>query len=122
MQRIALFCLLMILPTTMSAGGTAYDETLVGKSCKEALQQINCEYKVGKDLEFSIDGVGMPDTGITFVRANHRGDYYASFGLLHGCVIVKHGIHSELFLADYAFVSPKNGKVYGTWQECKTGM
>jgi hypothetical protein len=47
------------------AENSAYEDTLSGKRCKETNQQINCNYKVGKDLEFSIDGIGLPDTGIT---------------------------------------------------------
>lgn len=65
----------------------------------------------------------MPDTGITFARADFpQGDYYAQFGLRHGCVIVKHGPDSRLFGLDFAFVSPINGKVYKTWEECKEGI
>ena len=122
MRGAILACLCIFLAATVDAGGTAYEDTLSGKKCKESSQQLNCEYKVGKDLEFSIDGIGMPDIGITFVRSIFSGDYYAAFGLLHGCVIVKHGEASELFLQDFAFVSPKNGKVYKTWEACKQGM
>lgn len=115
--------LCLFFPATVHAGGTAYEDTLSGKTCAESRQQLNCEYKVGKDLEFSIDGIGMPDTGITFARSDYlKGDYYATFGLRHGCVVVKHGVDLRLFGLDFAFVSPKNGKVYKTWEECKGGM
>jgi hypothetical protein len=101
---------------------TAYEVTLSGKECKETQHQLNCTYKVGKDLEFSIDGIGMPDTGITFTRSKGiEGDYLAQFGLIHGCIIIKHGKNSKLFGKDFAFVSPKNGKVYKTWEDCKAG-
>lgn len=63
--------LCLFFPATVHAGGTAYEDTLSGKTCTESRQQLNCEYKVGKDLEFSIDGIGMPDTGITFVRSDY---------------------------------------------------
>lgn len=118
---LALQCL--FFAATVHAGGTAYEDTSSGKKCTESFQQLNCNFKVGKDLEFSIDGIGMSDTGITFSRTNFpNGDYHAQFGLRHGCVIVKHGVESKQFGVDFAFVSPKNGKVYETWEECKRGM
>jgi len=60
---------------------------------------------------------------------NAKGDFYPTYGLQHGCVIIKRGskgvVNNELFgpgsLFDFAFVSPKNGKVYKTWQECQSG-
>jgi hypothetical protein len=117
---IAVF--LAFLAQAAWAGETAYEDTLAGKKCAEHRQQINCEYKVGKDLEFSIDGIGMPDTGITFTRTKGlQGDYYATVGIMHGCIIIKPGAKSKLFGTDFAFVSPKNGKVYRTWQECQAG-
>ena len=106
-------------------GDTAYQDTLSGKLCKEdeGTQQVNCTYKVGRDLEFSIDGVGLPDTGITFWRSKGiEGDYFAQFGLMHGCIIIKHGKHAKVFGKDFAFVSPKNGKVYKNWEDCKAGF
>lgn len=33
-----------------------------------------------------------------------------------------HGVDLKLFGFDFAFVSPKNGKVYKTWEACKEGM
>ena len=105
------------------AENSAYEDTLSGKRCKETNQQINCIYKVGKDLEFSIDGIGLPDTGITISHSKGvEGDYYPTFGLRHGCIIVKHGKVSSLFVMDYAFVSPRNGKVYKKWEDCKDGF
>ena len=122
MRLFIITAILTFLAPPVWAGGTAYEDTLSGNQCKESHQQINCTYKVGKDLEFSIDGIGMPDTGITFTRSKGiEGDYYATFGLMHGCIIIKHGKNSNLFFKDFAFVSPKNGKVYKTWEDCKVG-
>lgn len=113
-----------MLPLGHSIAGSAYDQTLKGKKCKvDSQQQLGCEYKVGNDLEFSIDGIGTPSTGITFIRANYyTGDYYAKYGLLHGCVVVTHGKKYLGFMRDFSFISPKNGKVYKTWEACKQGM
>lgn len=122
MPRITLIAICLLFPAAAFAGDTAYDATLKGKKCTESHQQISCEYKVGRDLEFSIDGMGVTDTGVTFAHTNFNGDYYASIGMQHGCVIVKHGKSSPLFGKDFAFVSPKNGEVYRSWVTCKQGM
>jgi len=122
MRLFIIIIIFIFLASTAWAEGEAYEDTLSGKKCSEHRQQWNCVYKVGKDLEFSIDGIGMPDTAITVTRTKGLdGDYYASFGLMHGCMIIKHGSKSKLFFMDFAFVSPKNGKVYRTWQECQAG-
>jgi len=113
---------------SLSAADTikkTYDIVLAGKSCKEtSTQMLNCSFHVGNDLYFTIDGIGAPDTGITFMKSSFKGDYYATYGLLHGCVIVKKGLKYKEFGAvfDIAFVSPKNGKVYRSWGECQTAM
>ena len=125
MRLIIIVAIFTLLSPSVWAQGTAYEDTLSGKKCNEmkTLQQIGCVYKVGEDLEFSIDGIGTPDTGITFTRSNIKGDYYASFGLMHGCILVMHGKkRPDLFLKpDFAFVSPLNGKVYKTGDACKAG-
>ncbi len=94
-----------------------YDETIAGKSCEEdTRQQINCTYKIGEDLEIWISGIGLSDTGVTFAKSNFEGDYYATFGMLHLCVVVKSGRDLS---QGFAFISPKNGKVYKDWEQCR---
>ena len=100
-------------------------------SCKQSSldsseSQLDCVYRVGRDLEFVIAGVGGSDAGITVTKTSgYSGDYYATFGVMHGCVIVKPGsatIRAEMTSgvhSDMAFVSPKTGKVYTSWPECK---
>jgi len=112
----------------LAAEQSSYDLVLAGKKCETGTNQtLSCEYTVGAGLKFAIAGIGQPDTGITFMRSSFDGDFYASYGLLHGCVIVQRGtkgIKSKDALepgsfADYAFVSPKNGKVYKSWNQCQ---
>lgn len=120
------FLLIMVLfPAYVFGGDSTYVMTLAGKTCTEShSQQIGCTYSIGKDLEFGIDGIGQPDTSITFMRSSFDGDYYGSVGVMHGCVVVKPGkktLDKDLGKAfQFAFVSPKNGKVYPTWQECQS--
>jgi hypothetical protein len=113
---------------TLADGGSTYDLVLAGKKCETGTNQtLSCEYTVGNGLKFTITGIGQPDTGITFMKSSFDEDFYASYGLLHGCVIVQRGtegVKSEDALeagsfADYAFVSPRNGKVYKSWNQCQ---
>ena len=81
-----------------------------------------CKYEIGKDLEFSITSVGDFDTGISFLRSKFDGDYFARFGVMHGCIIVARGVTAPQSASpadDFVFVSPKTGKIYKSWQECR---
>ncbi len=118
-------------PNDAWAVSSTYDEVLKGKQCASHPdpQKLSCEYKVGADLHLSIDGIGQEDTGVTFVKSNADGDFYATYGILHGCVIVKRGpkSYSEApggpgSMSDYAFISPRNGKVYRSWSECRSAF
>ena len=113
----------MIWIGNVAADQSVYETVLAGKKCTEtSSQSLSCEYKVGKTLHVSIDGIGDPDTGITFMKSDFDGDFYATFGIGHGCVIVKSGLNKKgRDFAGYAFISPKNGKVYNDWQDCKSG-
>lgn len=101
------------------ASETTYDVLVAGKSCQENKNQsLSCSYKAGKSLLIEIAGIGSPDTGVGFLKSDFNGDYYAKYGVLHGCIIV----NRTSDLNSFAFISPKNGKIYRTWQECKTGL
>jgi len=121
--------LLVLVFSSASWAGEAFDAVTTGKSCSEDDQQmITCEYKIGNNLHISIPGIGMPDTAVTFFKSDWDGDFYASFGIMHQCVIVKHGKSSHKKdpdigkLTDLAFISPKNGKVYEDWESCAKGF
>jgi hypothetical protein len=105
---------------------TTYNAVMAGRTCGiDKLQQLTCEYNVGKDLRISIPGVGTPDVGVTILKSDVDGDYYTTFGLMHQCVIVKTGGKLSSItgkLPNFAFVSPKNGKVYQDWESCKSGL
>ncbi|MEM5790295.1 MAG: hypothetical protein AAGU11_23490, partial [Syntrophobacteraceae bacterium] len=104
-----------------------YELANSGKSCSanQSGASVDCEFQVGQDLHFSIIGIGQPDVRVIFVNSSLDGDYYASFSILEGCVVVKHGRKGvpspkELLkvMDDVAHVSPKDGNVYKTWDEC----
>jgi hypothetical protein len=121
---IVLIGLLWLTDLPAQAEKSVYELTLKGKQCQEKSgQPLACEYRIGETLHISIDGIGQIDTGITFMKSDFDGDFYATVGVLHGCVIVKHGLkhipRQNAF--DFAFISPRTGKVYTTWQECGSG-
>lgn len=101
---------------------STYDLILKGKKCEEGYsQQLDCSYKIGKGFWLSLAGVGISDAGVTFMKSDFNGDYYGTYGVLHGCVIVKPGTKNKTNNpVDFAFVSPKNGKVYKDWQSCQS--
>ncbi|MEQ1597887.1 MAG: hypothetical protein ABL880_00825 [Methylotenera sp.] len=109
--------------TSCFAEESTYDLILKGKKCEEGYnQQLDCSYKIDKDFWLSVAGVGIPDAGITFMKSDFNGQYYGTYGMLHGCVIVKPGTKNKTINPiDFAFVSPKNGKVYKDWQSCQAG-
>ena len=90
--------MLLCMPHHSWAIASTYDEVLKAKQCGQQRysQTLSCEYKVGADLHISIDGIGQEDTGVTFVKSNAEGDFYATYGILHGCVVVKRGPKSYL--------------------------
>jgi hypothetical protein len=83
-----------VLTSTSAAAQSLFQLTAQGTSCKALTDgSLFCRYVVGKDLEFSITSVGAPDAGISFLRSNFkRGDYFARFGVAHGCVVVAEGM------------------------------
>jgi hypothetical protein len=85
---------------------------------QQANGQLDCDYKVGHSLQFTIAGIGQDDAAITFFKVDFDGDYYATIGVLHGCVIVKPAHPTPDSGLALAFVSPRNGKVYKDWPSC----
>jgi hypothetical protein len=107
-------------PSTFQ-GSSTFDIVQKARACSRSAidsTQTDCEYKVGKSLRFSVAGVGTDDAGIVFAKSDADGDFFASMGMLHGCVIVWPGRTSPS-LIDLAFVSPVNGKAYRDWPSCK---
>ena len=81
--------------------------------------QMVCEYSVGDGLQFRILAVGAADAGIEFEKVLPSSPYRAAMSLKHGCVIVERQSSSNTASApQFAFVSPRTGKVYHTWQDC----
>jgi hypothetical protein len=113
--------LALSIVSSISFGQTTFDLVVKGKSCVEQRnQQVDCDYKIGTQFWLSIAAVGSSDAGVTFMKSDFNGKYYGTFGVAHGCVIVKTGTaNTASSTLDLAFVSPKNGKVYQDWPSCQ---
>jgi len=121
---ILLIGLFWLTASQANAETSVYELTLKGKQCQENPgQSLECEYRIGETLHIAITGIGQTDTAITFMKSDFKGDFYAAIGVLHGCVIVKRNPYLlDLKNAfDFAFISPRTGKIYTTWQECGSG-
>lgn len=120
---IAIALLAFTKSVAFAADNNTYDAAVAGRECKDENQNLVCEYRVGKSLHFAIVALGTPDMAITFFKSDWDGDYYGSYGFLHGCVIVKPGQKApKTTLPMFAFVSPRNGKVYPDWRMCQDGL
>jgi hypothetical protein len=101
-------------------GPSTVEAVTRGMTCTQnPVGSMECEYRVGRSLHFAVVGVGDSDGAITFYSVSMAGDYYASVTVVHPCVIVKPGEANKAPLLDLAFVSPRTGKVYTTWQACE---
>jgi hypothetical protein len=119
----ALVLLTILSVTQPVAAQTAFEAATRGASCRQNTQgERLCIYRIGRDLEFSITAVGESDAGVSFLRSNITGDFFARTGVQHPCVIVAAGerapAEARTPAGGYAFVSPFTGLVYRTWQAC----
>jgi hypothetical protein len=123
----------IILVALFSAAGckkpvpvpSADDRTLLtiinaSKKCEDTNTGIECNYRVGDFFKISIADIGTESSGIHFEKSNSDKPIYASFGILHGCVIVNR-FEGAKGMPEWVFISPKNGNVYNSWLECKAG-
>lgn len=109
-----------------AAGAQALQDQLfarvvAGSDCKQTVNNgLICDYKVGNKLSFSIKDAGGTDTVVGFHYSNINDEFYAVY--YFDCIVVVPGhAHSRNYDRDYGvYVSPKNGRVYRTRQECQS--
>jgi hypothetical protein len=123
MRTVSILIACMLL-TRSAAAQRTYEAVVSGMRCtQQSSGQVDCDFRVGRSLHFSIAGVGQEDAAVTFYKVDWDGDYYASVGMLHGCVIVKAAHPTEADGPDiFAFVSPTTGRVYRDWPSCRAGV
>lgn len=127
MMTILLSVMLAVLAVPPSylatQGRSTYDDVVAGMRCTQNEGgNLECDYRVGRSLHFAIVAPGTPDGSIYFYSASFEGDYFAVVSISpgHGCVVVRPGKSADKGRQlDLAFVSPRSGKAYRTWQECR---
>jgi hypothetical protein len=117
------------LHAPLREGDTASTFDIVADSveCDHADDEgaINCDYRAGRSLHLTIAGVGDDQVTVTFMKTNFDSAFHASFGVQHGCVIVKRnpavggGPKYRNPLLDVAFISPRTGLVYPERNACR---
>jgi hypothetical protein len=110
--------------TSHAQAQTAFEASTRGARCTQNDQGVRlCRFEIGADLVVTITAVGEPDAGISILRSDFDGDFFARMALQHRCVIVSAGMMApEAARAPngyLAFISPRTGLVYRTWQECE---
>ena len=102
---------------------TPYAATSRGAHC--ALQPdgtLTCRYRVGRDLEFTLNRVAEPGVSLEIGRAGPDGDYDIEPAMNSRCVFVRYGKRGMAQGgSDYVFavVSGRNGMVYRSLRECR---
>lgn len=122
----ALFCLACRNKAdTTSSSNDIYTLITNGMRCNQGgaststETQMVCDYSVGDGLQFRIVAVGAADAGIEFEKVSPDSPYRAAMSIKHGCAIVEpRSEKSAAPVPQFAFVSPRTGKVYHTWQDC----
>jgi hypothetical protein len=125
--RLAMIMASPLVSAPAARAQTAFEATVKGARCTQNSQGSRlCRFEVGADLIVSITAVGEPDAGISFLRSNIEGEFFARTAIQHDCVIVSAGVKApnaaKAAGGDLAFISPRTGRVYRTWQECETAQ
>ncbi len=108
---------LIAIPTKAASLNT-FEKLVKGKTCNtSSSQKIDCDYKIGDSFWIQIIGIGEDDVGVAIMKSDYKGEYFAKVGRMHNCVIVNTGLKATGIL-DYAFISPKTGKIYKSVEGC----
>jgi hypothetical protein len=113
-----IYFVLLIIALPSSAATNTFDKLVKGKTCNtSSSQKIDCDYKISDSFWIQIIGVGEDDVGVAIMKSDYKGEYFAKVGRMHNCVIVNTGLKAKGIL-DYAFISPKTGKIYKSVEGC----
>lgn len=114
------------LPAQPTKDGTTFDAVQNGRVCapsQDDPRRVDCDFQVGRSLRFIVIGVGLPEGGLDFVKADYEGDYYGSTGFASRCVIISPGAATTKDqpsrAKDLAYVSPVDGRVYRDLPSCR---
>lgn len=114
------------LPAQATQDATTFDAVQRGRICapsQDDPRRVDCDFQVGQSLRFIIVGVGLPEGGLEFVKADYQGDYYGGTGFASRCVIIWPGEattkNQPSRAKDDAYVSPVDGRVYRDLPSCR---
>lgn len=99
---------------------TLFDRVVSAAECKQSVNNgLMCEYKIGSNLRLAIKDAGGSDEVIGFSHSDINDDYYAI--MYSGCIVVVPGFATKNPPRDEGvYISPKNGRIYQTKQECQS--
>ena len=109
------------LAVAQSLQDQLFARVVAGADCKQTVNNgLICDYKAGNKLSFSIKDAGGTDTVVGFRHSDINDEFYAVY--YFDCIAVVPGhAHPSNYDRDYGvYVSPKNGQVYRTGQECQS--
>jgi hypothetical protein len=118
------FCSVFLFVNYLAAQSLQDDlflRVISGADCEQTMNNgLICDYTIGNVLSFSIKDAGGTDTVVGFRYSNINEELYAVY--YFDCIVVVPGkAHPRNYDRDYAvYVSPKNGRVYRTRQECQS--
>lgn len=120
--RFVFFLIALSSPNLASAQpllDKMFELVVAGAECKQDVNNgLICNYRVGQNLKFSVKDAGGSDQVITFRHSDINDDYAAV--MYFGCIVVIPGFATKNHgKDDNIYVSPKNGRVYRTKQECQ---
>jgi hypothetical protein len=102
---------------------TPFEAARRGARCNlEVDGSLTCRYAIGSDLVFTLRRVGEPGVALLIDRSHPEGDYIADADMIERCVFVRHGARGRAAGGSdfaYAYVSGRNGFVYGYLRQCR---
>ena len=116
---VAFFCSQLAMAQSLQE--QLFARVVSGADCKQTVNNgLICDYKIGEKLSFSIKDAGGTDTVIGFRYSNVNDDFYVVY--YFDCIVVVPGhAHPKNYTPEYGvYISPKNGRVYRTRQECQS--
>lgn len=112
-------------PSVDSVHPPLIDIVRQSKRCGDGARWLttDCTYKVGRDLEMTIHGVGQEYAVLVVNKSKYEGDFHAEFGLMwNNCVMIRPGPRNRSYETDdssnWVFISLKNAEPYSDFESC----
>lgn len=119
MSKLTLLTALLLIGANSIAAPNLQELLRAGQFCTQTKFEDSptCGYTIGKDLHFTITGVGAKNVTVFVTRVTEKYTVGVRVGDDINCVIVTRGEwpHNG---GEIAFVSRKDGKVYDTSKSC----